>query len=174
MGLWKPPTKVMLPSEFENASAQSFWPALFEYNGYLPDGTQVLAYVITLPPNEAGRRDHLIAVHEFDADGHHQLVRTRLVREAEDGEEFAPPADAQLHELVAQYRAAGWRPGDIWVRPFLVELNGWSHGLVYQADGEGLESECEEGCNCELEEVVWFRPFWFPFRPPFDSGSYYT
>src|SRR5207248_6219033 len=100
----------------------SQWPALFEYNGHLPDGTQVLAYVITLPPDGAGRRDHLAAVHEFDADGHHRLVRTRLIREAAAGEGAGSPADAQLHEMVAPYLAAGWRPGDIWVRPFLVQL----------------------------------------------------
>jgi hypothetical protein len=134
----------------------------------------LLAYVIALPPAADGRRDRLAAVHEFDADGHHQLARTRLIREPADGRGGdGPQADAQLHEMMTPYLAAGWRPGDIWVRLFLVELDGWPHGLVYEAEGDGLEGECED-CECGQEEVVWFRPFGFPFRPPFDSGSYDT
>jgi hypothetical protein len=165
MAWWKPPAKVMLPSEFEDAAAESVWPALFEYNGHLPDGTLLLAYIITLPPDAANRRDNLAAVHEFDADGHHQSIRTQLFREGSAD----PPADVQLHEMVAPYRAAGWRPSDIWVRPFLVEVDGWQHGFVLRASGEGLEGDVED-----RDEYLDFMPFGFPFHPPYDSGSYDT
>ena len=166
MGLWKPPAKVMVPSEYEDAAAQSYWPSKFEYNGHLPDGTQVLAYIITLPPDTAGRRDRLAAVHEFDADGHHRSVCTRLIREGDAG----PPADAQLHQMVAPYREAGWRPGDIWVRPFLVEIDGWQHGFVFRASGGGSE----QGSEDEPDADVHFMPFSFPFHPPYTDGSYST
>jgi hypothetical protein len=160
----------MLPSEFEDAASQSLSPALFEYNGHLPDGTQILAYLFTTPSDAAGRRDDLAAVHEFDADGHHRLVRTRVVGDPADG----AVAWRQLHELVAPYLAAGWRAGDIWVRPFLVEIDGWSHGLVFEASGDGLEGEVDEDCQDGREGTVWFRPFGFPFHPPYDAGSYDT
>jgi hypothetical protein len=166
MAFWMPPAKVTLPSEFEDSAAQSLWPALFEYNGHLPDGTQVLGYIITLPADKAGRRDDLTAVHEFDADGHHRSIRTRLVREGSEG----PKADAVLHDMVAAYRAAGWRPGAIQVRPFLVEIDGWQHGFVFRANGEGLEDDDAE----EHDANVYFMPFGFPFDPPYDSGSYST
>ncbi len=169
MGLWMPPAKLMLPSEFEDAVTQSFSPALFEYNGLMPDGTQTLAYLFTQPPNGAGQRDTLATVHEFDADGHHRLIHTVVVEP--DANEVAW---RQLHTMVAPYLATGWRPGEIWVRPFLVQINGSFHGFVYEADGDGLEGECEEGCECGREGAVFFYPFWFPFRPPYDSGLYDT
>jgi hypothetical protein len=165
MAWWKPPAKVTLPSEFEDAAAHNLWPVLFEYNGHLPDGTQVLGYIISLPMDKAGRRDDLIAVHEFDADGHHLSIRTRLVSEGAVG----PKADALLHEMVAPYRAAGWRPGDIQVRPFLVEADGWQHDFVFRGFGDGLEGDEED-----RDENVYFMPFSFPFHPPYDSGSYST
>lgn len=180
MGLWKPPEKILLPSEHDDA------PSLFEYNGHLPDGTQILAYLFTppdgeLPADASGEPGYryLAAIHEFDADGHHRLARTAILTgRCRDPMAVGPAAHEQLREMVAPYRAAGWRPGDIRVRPFLVRLNGYSHGLVYEADGDGLEGDVceEEGCECgeEREGAVFFYPFWFPFRPPYDSGSYDT
>jgi hypothetical protein len=165
MTWWQPPAKVMIPSEFEDAAAASAWPSPFEYNGHLPDGTQLLAYIISLPPNAGGLRDDLAAVHEFDADGHHRSIRTRMIR----GGSAGPRADAQLHQMVAPYRAAGWRPGDIFVRPFLVEVDDLQHGFVFRASGDGLEGDEED-----RDENVWFMPFGFPFHHPYDSGSYDT
>lgn len=158
MGSWKPPEKVTLPSEFEDSAAQGQAPNLFEYNGHLPDGTQLLAYLITLPPNGEKRRDHLAAVHEFDADGHHRFVRT------ERGAENRPDPWELLEGLIAPHRAAGWKPGPIRVRPFMVHLDGVRHGLEFD----------DRGGDAEEEGVVFFYPFWFPFHPPFTEGSYDT
>ena len=46
--------------------------------------------------------------------------------------------------VVAPYRAAGWRPGDIWVRPFLVEVDGRQHGFLFRGSGDGLEGDEED------------------------------
>jgi hypothetical protein len=162
----------MLPSEHDDA------PSLFEYNGHLPDGTQLLAYLCPdpagyLPADESGKIGYRCfgVVHEFDADGHHRLVRTRVISGRSAGvTESADPGEAMFREMVAPYLAAGWRPGNIWVRPFLVDIDGWPHGFVFRAYGEGLEGGGEE----EPEEDVYFMPFNFPFHPPYDSGSYST
>src|SRR5262245_41830716 len=172
MGLWKPPAKVLLPSQHDQA------PALFEYNGHLPDGTQLLAYLVapsdgSLPPDASGRPGFrfLGAIHEFDADGHHKLVRTRVISGRYDGGlDYVAPANMGLRGMVAPYLAAGWRPGAIWVRPFLVQIDSEYHGLVFQASGEGLEGGPEE----EREEVDLFLPFSCVFYPPYDTGSYDT
>jgi hypothetical protein len=172
MGLWRPPEKVRLPGE------RDLSPSLFEYNGHLPDGTQLLAYDCPdpkgdLPPDESGRRGFrfLGVVHEFDADGHHRLIRTRVTAgRFKDGLEAGEAARAMLREMVAPYLSAGWRPGDIWVRPFLVKIDGWSHGFVFKGYGLGLE----DGSGEAPDEAVYFKPFDFPFHPPYDSGSYST
>jgi hypothetical protein len=172
VGLWKPPAKVMLPSEQDDA------PSLFEYNGHLPDGTQLLAYLCpdptgNQPADASGKLGFrwVGVVHEFDADGHHRLIRTRGISGRYAGVlEAAAPAREMLREMVAPYLMAGWRPGDIWVRPFLVVVDGWAHGFVFRAFGGGLEGGDEE----DPDEGVYFKPFDFPFHPPYDSGSYST
>jgi hypothetical protein len=128
-----------------------------------------------LPSDESGRAGYryLAAVHEFDADGHHRLVRTCVLsRRCAERMEFGAASGGQLRDMVGPYLAAGWRPGDIWVRPFLVEIDGWNHGLLFQASGEGLEGDC----NCEDEpgECILFCPFGFALHPPYDTGEYDT
>ena len=103
MGLWKPPAKVMVPSQHDDT------PSLFEYNGHLPDGTQLLAYLCpdpagNLSPDESGRLGYrwIGVVHEFDADGHHRLVRTRVINGRAVGvTESVAPGEALLREMVA-------------------------------------------------------------------------
>lgn len=171
MGLWKLPEKVMLPSQYDQA------PAPFEFNGQLPDGTQVLAYVEApadglLPPDSSGRPGYrfLAAIHEFDADGHHRLVRTRhLSGRYDEHAELGARTSAGMRELMAPYLAAGWCPGAIRVRPFFVQIDGRSHGLLFRAYGGGLE-----GAEGEREEAVFLQPIGCVFYPPYDSGTYDT
>lgn len=160
MPRWKPPTKLLVPSEYEDAAAGGAWPATFEYTGTLPDGTLTLAYVYSLPPDAAGVRGELVTVHEFDATGRHRSVQTQRP---------AAGADAVLHAMFAPYRTAGWRPGNILVRPFLVEAEGVEHGFVLPDLGPGNEYETDCG-----KGDVFFLPFGFPFHPPFTDGSYST
>jgi hypothetical protein len=175
MGLWKPPVKVRLPSHHDRL------PSKFGYNGHMPDGRQILAYTAWDPhnwrePNASGQGWYrwIAALHVFDADGHHLSSQQRTA-----GGPFTdrPVADAAgqslLRQLVEPYVRSGWQPGDIWVRLFYINIDGWPHGLVYVVRGEGLEDECggDEGEPNEGEQVT-FKPFDFAFRPPYDDGSY--
>lgn len=157
-----PPDRVLLPSEFEDAAADEVWPGVFENTGHLPDGTQILAYVYSCPPDHTGTRDDLAVVHEFDAKGQHRSLKLKRVGETASG----PKANVILDAMLAPYQAAGWEPGDILVRPFLVEQAGFHFGFIF----ETMENDVDD----EPSEYMLFVPFGFPFYPPYDSGVYDT
>jgi hypothetical protein len=175
MGLWKPPEKIRLPSHHDMS------PSKFEYNGHMPDGRQILAYAAHDPhnwrqPDESGRGWYrwIVVVHVFDADGRHLSSQERTTAGPFTDRSLADNAgQLVLREMVGPYLSSGWRPGDIWLRPFYININGWAHGLVYEVCGEGLEEEwnCDE-CEPDEGDQVTFKPFGFAFRPPYDNGSY--
>jgi hypothetical protein len=151
----------------------------FENVGFLPDGTQFMAYVTGAFPTgqKYGSGDDwrykkkwLAVMHRFDADGNHIGSESRLGGFDIEGRQAAgDKAFAHLREMYAELAAAG-EPEfcDIWVRLFSVELDGVTHGLFYEQSEE--EPEPGEGRG----EWVMLEPRHIMFHPPWDSGRYST
>jgi hypothetical protein len=150
----------------------------FENVGRLPDGTQFMAYVTGafptgmeyyLGPDWQYKKRWLAVLHRFHSDGSHIGSESRLGGLDIEGREVAgEKAWHQLEQMYAELVAQG-EPEfcDIWVKPFAVELDGVTHGLVY----EHHEPEDE---NDEESEYVMLQPRDIMFHPPWDSGEYST
>jgi len=168
-----PPDKLRIPYE-------DYEGARFDCIGRLSDGTQFMAFVtgtFTLRPTEgvkspaeSERRKQWIAViHRFDAEGNHLRTETRPGGADREGRAIAGArAHEQLLPLLAEL-AAGGQPelGDIWVRPFAVEIDGVPHGLYYE------ESEDSEPGEPPLEWIM-LEPWDIMFHPPWERGQYST
>jgi formate hydrogenlyase regulatory protein HycA len=106
-------------------------------------------------------------LHTFDADGNHLQTQARLGGMDSEGYSNAcDGADAQLRELLNELRGQSPKVGDIYIRPFDVEVDGVRHALVYET------IQPEEGA--EVIECVMLWPRDIMFHPPWDSGEYST
>lgn len=151
----------------------------FENVGRLPDGTQFLAYVTGAFPTGLKyysgedwqyQKRWMAVIHRFDAEGHYITSESRLgAFDIEGRQEAGDKAFAHLQDMFADLVGAGEPEfGDIWVNPFAIEIDGVTHGLIYEQSDE--EPEPGE----EREEWVMLEPRDIMFHPPWDSGDYST
>jgi hypothetical protein len=171
MGLWRIPEKILLPAEPDG-------PGTFEFNGRLPNGEQVMAYVgsrtdETYPPTKPIVR-HTAVLFRFDADGVLQSCEFATAKHGgdnleQDGERSYRQARDQLDRLVQKVKAEGWVSANILVRPFYIVVDGLQTGLVYYTEGEDDEDEWEYS-----PEEVHLEPFGKIFYPPWTDGRYDT
>lgn len=172
MGLWRVPQKVLLPAEPDGS------PRVFEFNGRLAHGDQVMAYVGCrigeTAPSAIPYTRYTAVVLRFDADG--VLLSCDFDSTAHGGDYLEKDADRSYRKarellagLVERVKAEGWESADIVVRPFYVVVDGLATGLVYRTDGE----DEGEGPDCGPEEVR-LVPFSITFRRPWDTGEYST
>jgi hypothetical protein len=171
MRLWRVPEKVLLPAEPGGVGP-------FAFNGRLPGGDQVLAYLgsrtgHTCPGNKP-YVTRTAVLFRFDAGG---VLRTCQFDSTshgggyieQDPERSYRKAKESLDSFVAAVKAEGWASADILVRPFYVRVDGFATGLVYSARGKGQG----EGSGHSAEEVR-LVPFGQTFHPPWTDGRYET
>lgn len=119
----------------------------------------------TLRDIEAPKR-WLAVLHLFEPDGTHR--RTEV-----DCSVFCSEGDAAIEQVNAIFEARlidlvlnhGAVKGDIWVKPFEVEIDGLVHGLIYERDDDDPD---------DPSEWVILEPRDIMFHPPWDSGEYST
>ena len=171
MGLWRIPEKVLLPAEAGGTGA-------FAFNGRLPTGEQVMAYVRsrtgdTAPVTRPYVR-YTAVLFRFDADGVLRSCEFASTTcwdgtDREDVERGYRRARELLSGLVRRAEAEGWAPADILVRPFYVVVDGLATGLVYRTEGEDEGEESESS-----PEEVRLVPFDRIFHRPWTTGEYDT
>jgi hypothetical protein len=171
MGLWQVPEKVLLPAEPGGVST-------FEFNGRLPNGEQVMAYVgsrtgDTYPVTKAFVRRTAV-LFRFDPDGVLRSCEFATTAHGgdyieQDSERSYRKARELLHELVEKVKTEGWVSADILVRPFHVVVDGLSTGLIYSTDGEDEGEESDDS-----PEEVRLIPFGKIFHRPWTNGEYDT
>jgi hypothetical protein len=121
-----------------------------------------------------------VAVHLFDADGHHLACHSKLgvdppaaspdgrrSREEMDRDDLV--AAQALQALLAPLKAGGWEDADILIRPFYLFLNGVGHGLA--GDVEGDDPTWDEDYD---PQEVRLDPIGYIFHRPWDSGAFST
>jgi hypothetical protein len=174
MGLWKVPETILLPAEADIPES------VFEFNGRLANGDQVLAYVgerrgETHPPTTPFVNLTAVLL-RFDASG--ALLTVRFATTAYDGDHVEQnperayrKARRLLEGMVGDVKAEGWSPAGITVRPFCVVVDGFETGLVYQTDGEYEEPDPEDPWTPEMARL---RPFGYIFYRPWNDGVYST
>ena len=107
-------------------------------------------------------------LHRFDSTGNHQGPEAHCGGTTAQGEADAwKQVSHDLENLVASL--GGHRLGDIEVKLFGIELDGYFFGLVYSCENpEGLDDP--EATH----EYVMLEPNDIMFHPPWDSGEYST
>jgi hypothetical protein len=168
MGLWQVPAKVLLPAEPDRS------PAVFEFNGRLADGSQVMAYAQARHDRRGSANPPVLlgytaVLFRFDADG--GLVAVDFASADHDPRQPDLSYDRGrelLADLVQRVRAEGWESADIRVRPFYVEVDGLGTGLIYRTAGE------DDGDEEYSAEEVRLVPFDKIFRRPWTDGEYST
>jgi hypothetical protein len=147
----------------------------FECVGHLADGRQFMAFVTGAFPGGVKypgpgsdwrtKKRWLAVLHLFDAAGNHLSSEARLGGLDIEGRQVAgDKAWTHLDNMLGQLSAVGLELGDIYVKPFSVEIDGVIHGLFYEHRVE----EDYEG------EWVMLEPRDIMFHPPWDSGEYST
>ena len=107
-------------------------------------------------------------LHRFGPGGEHLGTDARPGGTSAEGQaEAIERADRALADMMAS--VTPYRPGDIWVRPFRVEFEGYCFGLVYVA--KAVEDPDVPG---QTTEWVMLEPNDIMFHPPWDSGEYST
>ena len=146
--------------------------------GWLPDGTQFMAFVTGAFPTNykysstdwRTKKRWLAVVHRFDRAGNHIGSESRVGGFDIGGHKIAcDKALEHLKAMMAQLMQAG-APDfcDVWVKPFAIELEGVTHGLFYEHGVEEHDDKREE------YEYVMLQPHDIMFHPPWDSGEYST
>lgn len=166
------PDKLLIPYDGDDYGR-------FETVGRLPDDTQFMAFVTGAFPTGQDyylgddwqtKKRWLAVIHRFDAEGNHIGSESRLGAFDVEGREVAgEKAFGHLKAMFAEMMQAG-EPEfcDVWVKPFAVELDGVTHGLIYEHYVEEHDGERHEG------EYVMLQPHDIMFHPPWDSGEYST
>ncbi|WP_020472794.1 hypothetical protein [Zavarzinella formosa] len=175
MGLWKIPAKIKLPAEPDDG------PCPFEFNGKLPNGDQVMAFVGERRgktyPLEQDFTTFVAAVLRFNADGvllscHFNKTSHGAGYLEQDEERSRRTAREQLEKLLEPVLTGGWKPADIMVRPFFIMIEGLETGLIYQTAGDDGDEDAEtEGYS---PEHVMFLPAGYVFYRPWTTGEYDT
>lgn len=167
MGLWRLPDVVLLPAEPDRS------PAVFEHNGRLADGSQVMAYAQARHDRRAAAppvlRGHTAVLFRFDPAG--RLVAVDFASADHDPRQpdlSYTRGRELLADLVRPLPAAGWVSADILVRPFYVEVDGLGTGLIYRTAGD------DDGDEEYSPEEVRLVPFDLIFRRPWTDGEYST
>lgn len=105
-------------------------------------------------------------LHRFGPGGEHLGTEARSGGTTAEGEaEAMDRADRELADMLGS--VTPYRPCDILVRPFGVELDGYFFGLVYTA--KSADDPDDPG-----NEYVMLEPNDIMFHPPWDSGEYST
>ena len=175
MGSWQVPNKVLLPAEADLS------PSVFEFNGRLANGDQVMAYVGSGPGTRArpprpsrGTRPSCSASTRTGPSWPATSPRRRRRGFYREGPGAGLPRGRELlFGLVDKVRVEGWASADILVRPFYVMVDDLETGLLYQTAGED-ESEAEEDFGDYSPECLTLVPFDRIFRRPWTTGEYDT
>jgi hypothetical protein len=168
--MWQVPEKILLPAEPDGGT--------FKYNGRLPNGDQVMAYVgscalETHPPTKPYVWFTAV-LFRFDEDG---VLRSCEFTTTSSGGDYVEQDTKQSHrqarelldQMVQPVKAEGWVSADIIVRPFYVVVDRFATGLIYRTEGEDEGEEPEDS-----PEEVRLVPFDKIFRPPWKDGLYST
>jgi hypothetical protein len=170
------PDRLLIPYE-------DFEYGRFNFVGRYGDGNQFMAFVTGAFPADWWSGKHppeflrncwmwhkrwYAVLHRFDAAGNHMGTDAWSGGTTADGQtEAIERARGKLDELLATLGER--RPGDIAVRPFGVEIDGYFFGLVYKC------VDAEDPDNPEAkDEYVMLEPNDIMFHPPWDSGEYST
>jgi hypothetical protein len=182
MAVWSIPAKILIPA--------GLWEGCI---GRLADGRQVLGYGAKhLPPCVrprclegddpwAGKPSRwAVAVHLFDADGHHLACHSTLgvdpppaspdgIRSREEMERDDLVAAKALQALLDPLKAGGWEDADIRVRPFYLVLDGVGHGLACEVEGDDPIWDDDYD-----PQVFRLHPIGYIFHRPWDAGEFST
>lgn len=121
-------------------------------------------------------------LHRFDAEGNHLGTEARLggINAPKDSPrdyfrerkiEAMDRAEEILQDLLASLGPC--QHGDIWVKPFRVEIDGCLFGLIYE-EMESDEPDFVDPDFVDTEGHVMLEPNDVMFHPPWDSGNYST
>lgn len=149
----------------------------FEHVGRLSDGRQFMAFVTGAFPGDVEPkwdteewREYkrwLAVLHLFDGEGNYLKSETKLGGYDIEGREVAgDKAWQELDIFLAQFGPGKPKLADIWLKPFSVQIDGVTHGLLYevsQSEVDGTVFEC-----------VILEPCDIMVHPPWDSGGYST
>jgi hypothetical protein len=132
--------------------------------GSYDGGKQFMAFVSgTFAVDRQHEPKRWIAVlHLFDADGNHVTTQTRLGGFDAEGRKIAvEKAWIEMEDLIADIVGVDIEFHDISIKLFSVEVDGVTHGLLYET-GE------------RSGEWVMLEPLDVMFHPPWDSGKFST
>ena len=176
MGSWQVPNKVLLPAEADLS------PSVFEFNGRLANGDQVMAYVgsrtgDTRPATTPFTR-HTAVVFRFDADGALLACDFATVAHGGDSTEKDPErgyraARELLFGLVDKVRVEGWASADILVRPFYVMVDDLETGSSTKPLGR-TRARLRRTSGTTAPSAYALVPFDRIFRRPWTTGEYDT
>jgi formate hydrogenlyase regulatory protein HycA len=107
----------------------------------------------------------LAVIHRFDSAGNHLSSEARVGGYDAEGRDVAgEKAWDRLGEIFEELSLKHPEPCDIFVKLFSVEIDGITHGLIYENYSQGDD----EG------EYVTLEPNDIMFCPPYDDGEYST
>jgi hypothetical protein len=151
--------------------------------GQYGEGNQFMAFVTGAMPKDwwSGNRppeylrtrwaEHkrwYAVLHRFGPGGEHLGTEARSGGTTAEGEaEAIDRADRELAAMLSS--VTPFRPCDIRVRPFAVEIDGYFFGLVYKC----VDAEAPNDPSVK-DEYVMLEPNDIMFHPPWDSGEYST
>ena len=160
------PDKIRIP--FVNDEESRFY-----YVGHYDGNNQFMAFVTGAFPDEnkfPGPNDNwqsikrwVAVIHCFDADGNHLESDIRLGGYQIERDQAAEKAWEELGNILKKLSTQKPKPGDIYVKPFSVKVDGVTYGLIYEQDEEDEESE-----------YGMLEPNDIMFHQPWDSGEYST
>ena len=155
----------------------------FEYIGHYAGERQFMAFVTGAFPADwwsgsrspeylrtrwAEHKRWYAVLHCFDADGNHLKTNAWSGGTTAEGQhEACDRAWRKLGEMLASL--GEYELGDIAVKPFRVEQDGYLFGLVYERRSHDDPDDPGAGYECVM---LW--PNDIMFHPPWDSGDYST
>lgn len=170
------PEQLLVPHE-------DFEDARFSLVGRYGPGNQFMAFVTGAFPRDwwsgsrspeylrdrwAEHKRWYAVLHRFGPGGEHLGTEARSGGTTADGEaEAIDRADRELTSLLES--VTPYRSGDIRVRPFGVEIDGYFFGLEYRLNNYDDPANPDATYEC-----VMLEPNDIMFHPPWDSGEYST
>ncbi len=122
-------------------------------------------FVDTRIGNWREKKSWLAVLHRFDGDGNHLSTEVRVGGPDSEGHQVAiAKATEHLADLLREHGIEQLNLGDIYIKPFSVEIGGIFFELKYsQSEHEGRRFE---------SVTLW--PNDIMFHPPWHSGEYST
>jgi hypothetical protein len=162
-----PPDKLRIPLDRRR----------FDYVGHLLDGTQFMAFVTAVFPDDVeldwdtdewrAVKRWVAVLHLFDAGGNHLSTDVKLGGRDIEGRDVAgDKASAELGKIMASLSHLKPRFGDIYVRMFAVRVDDVTHKLHYEATQPDENGPIVEGVFLDSRDIM--------FHPPWHSGEYST